>query len=157
MPSNIVNPNPNVIPTAGLDQSTWSPNMQVWGNSYIVWGTEGLMGNYIVLSASSSQRIEEINISQGAGFTAIVVLLMDGIDVSVEVIDDTSITPPTIALNPFMIVSPYGSIPMLMVKNESNQAPKREGHRSFAFKSFNAIAGLHILIGVAMLSLSFFQ
>src|ERR1035437_9939204 len=113
MPSNIVNPNPNTIPTAGLDASTWTPNMQVWGNSYIVWGTEGVMGNYIVLSASSSQRIEEINISQGAGFTAIVVLLMDGIDVSVEVIDDTSITPPTIALNPFMIVSPYGSIPML--------------------------------------------
>lgn len=143
MPSNIVNPNPNVIPTAGLDQSTWSPNMQVWGNSYIVWGTEGLMGNYIVLSASSSQRIEEIKINQGAGFTAIVVLMMDGIDVDVEVIDDTSQTPPTIALNPYMIVTPYGAIPMLMVANAANQAPKREGHRTFKFSSFVAIVGLH--------------
>jgi hypothetical protein len=116
--------------------------MQVWGNSYIVWGTEGIMGNYIVLSASESQRIEEINISQGAGFTAIVVLLMDGIDVDIEVIDDRFIAPPTLAENPFMIVSPFGSIPMLMVNNTANQAPKREGHRSFKFKSFVAISSL---------------
>jgi hypothetical protein len=143
MSSNIINPNPGVNPTAGLDASTWGPNFQVWGNSYIVWGTEGIMGNYIVLSASESQRIEEINIMQGAGFTAIVVLLMDGVDVDIEVIDDTSIAPPTLANNPFMIVSPFGSIPMLMVNNTANQAPKREGHRSFKFKSFVAISGLH--------------
>lgn len=131
------------LPTAGSDATTWSPNFQVWGNSFIVWGTEGIMGSYIVLSASESQRIEEINIMQGAGFTAIVVLLMDGVDVNIEVIDDTSITPPTIANNPISIVSPFGTIPMLLVKNEANQAPKREGHRSFTFKSFSAISGLH--------------
>jgi hypothetical protein len=141
-PSNIVSPNGSATTTAGLDASTWAPNMQVWGNSYIVWGTEGIMGNYIVLSASESQRIEEINISQGAGFTAIVVLLMDGIDVDIEVIDDRFIAPPTLAENPFMIVSPFGSIPMLMVNNTVNQAPKREGHRSFKFKSFVAISSL---------------
>ena len=141
-----VNPNPNSIPTAGGDAGTWSPNMQVWGNSYIVWGTEGVFGNYIVLSASSSQRLEEINISQGAGFTAIVVLLMDGLDVDIQVIDDTSIIPPpTIFNNPFLLVTPYNvsAIPMLLVANAANQAPKREGHRTFKFKSFNAIVGLH--------------
>ena len=129
--------------TAGNDTTTWSPNFQVYGNSYIVWGTEGIFGSYIVLSASESQRIEEIDIMQGSGFTAIVVLLMDGVNVDIEVIDDTSITPPTIAANPFLIVSPFGSIPMLLVKNDANQAPKREGHRSFQFKSFTAISGLH--------------
>jgi hypothetical protein len=129
--------------TAGGDQTLWSPNFQVWGNSYIVWGTEGIFGNYIVLSASESQRIEEIDIMQGAGFTAIVVLLMDGHNVDLEVIDDTSITPPVIANNPFTLVTPYGSIPMLLVKNDANQAPKREGHRSFSFRSFSAISGLH--------------
>jgi len=115
------------------------------------------MGNYIVLSASESQRIEEIDIMQGAGFTAIVVLLMDGNDVDIEVIDDTSITPPTIAGNPYLLVTPYGTIPMLLVGNSANQAPKREGHRSFKFKSFTAISGLHILVGIGMLAMSFFN
>ena len=131
------------LPTAGSDATTWSPNFQVWGNSYIVWGTEGIFGSYIVLSASESQRIEEIKINQGAGFTAIVVLLMDGVDVDIEVIDDTSLTPPTMAGNPFMIVTPYGSIPMLLTSNAANQAPKREGHRTLKFSSFTAISGLH--------------
>ena len=129
--------------TAGNDATLWSPNFQVYGNSYIVWGTEGIMGNYIVLSASESQRIEEIDIMQGAGFTAIVVLLMDGIDVDIEVIDDTSITPPTIAGTPYLLVTPFGTIPMLLVSTTANQAPKREGHRAFKFKSFTAITGLH--------------
>lgn len=128
---------------AANDVTTWNPNFEVYGNSYIVWGTENIFGNYIVTSASESQRIEEIDIMQGAGFTAIVVLLMDGHDVEIEVIDDTSITPPTIAGNPYLLVTPYGTIPMLLVGNKANQAPKREGHRSFTFKSFSAIAGLH--------------
>lgn len=130
--------------TAGNDVTAWgSQNFQVYNNSYIVWGTEGIFGSYIVTSASESQRIEEIDIMQGAGFTAIVVLLMDGHDVNITVIDDTSITPPVIQNNPFLIVTPYGTIPMLLVKNEADQAPKREGHRSFTFKSFSAITGLH--------------
>jgi hypothetical protein len=143
--------------TATNDVSSWTPNFQVYGNSYIVWGTEGIANSlgsgsnnnanninvYIVLSASESQRIEEIDISNGAGFTAIVVLLMDGITVDIEVIDDTGITPPTIANNPFNLVTPFGTIPMLLVKNDANQAPKREGHRSFTFKSFSGISGLH--------------
>ena len=144
MPNNIVNPfgNPaaQTVATANADAGMWSPNFQVQGNSYIVWGTEGIMGNYIVLSASESQRIEEIDIMQGAGFTAIVVLLMDGVDVDIEVIDDTSITPPpTIAQNPYLLVTPFGTLPMLMVANAANQAPKREGHRNFKFKSYTAI------------------
>ncbi len=132
--------------TAGNDVSTWNPNFEVYGNSYIVWGTEGITNNwanYIVTSASESQRIEQIQIMQGAGFTSILILLMDGVDVELEVIDDTSVTPPTIAGNPYLLVTPYGTIPMALVENKANQAPKREGHRSFTFKSFVAIAGLH--------------
>ena len=129
--------------TAGNDIATWSPNFQAYGNTYIVWGTEGIFNPYIVTSASESQRIEEIDIQQGAGFTAILILLMDGLDVEIEVIDDTSITPPTIANNPIVIVSPFGTIPMALVANKANQARKREGMRTFTFKSFTAISGLH--------------
>ena len=131
--------------TAANDITTWNPNFEAYGNTYIVWGTEGIYpaNAYIVVSANESQRIEEIDIDQGAGFEAIVILLNKGLDVELEVIDDTSVTPPTIASNPFTLVTPYGTTPMLLVGNKANQARKREGMRTFTFKSFNAIAGLH--------------
>ncbi len=122
----------------------WNPNFQAYGNTFIVWGTEGIFGgSYIVTSANESQRIEEIDIEQGAGFEAIVILLNKGVDVEITVIDDTSITPPAIQNNPFVLVTPYGTIPMLLVGNKADQARKREGMRTFNFRSFNAIAGLH--------------
>ena len=123
--------------------STHSPNMSVEGVSTIIWGTEGTYANYIVISANESSRIEEIDIEQGAGFEAVVILLNKGLDVELEVIDDTQFTPPTVQ-SIVTLSTPYGSIPMLMVGSKANQARKREGTRSFTFKSYNAIAGLHI-------------
>ena len=125
--------------TAANSVTTWNGNFEAYGNTYIVWGTEGAFGSYIVTSANESQRIEEIDIEQGAGFEAIVILLNKGIDVEIEVIDDTSITPPTIASNPVALVTPYGSVNALLVGNKANQARKREGMRTFTLKSFTAI------------------
>lgn len=130
--------------TIGNDISIWNPNFAGYGNTFIVWGTEGIFGNsYIVVSANESQRIEEIDIEQGAGFEAVVILLNKGLDVEISVIDNTSLTPPTIADAPFTLVTPYGTVPMLLVGNKADQARKREGMRTFTFKSFNAISGLH--------------
>ncbi len=129
--------------TAAQEIVTWSPNFEAYGLTSIVWGTEGIYSGYIVVSANESQRIEEIDIEQGAGFEAIVILLNKGVDVEIEVIDDTATTPPTIADNPITLVTPYGTIPMLLVGNKASQARKREGMRNFTFKSFNAISGLH--------------
>ena len=128
--------------TAQNDVTSWSPNFAAYGNPLIVWGTEGILGSYIVTTASESQRIEEINIAQGAGFTAILILLMDGITVDIEVVDDTTITPPSFGAIA-TLVTPFGSIPMALTKNDANQARKREGMRSFTWKSFVAISGLH--------------
>jgi hypothetical protein len=125
--------------TLANDIVTWSPNFEAYGNTYIVWGTEGIFGTYIVVSANESQRIEEIDIENGAGFEAVVILLMKGIDVEINVVDDTSIQPPVIANNPFALVTPYGTVSMLMVANKADQARKREGMRTFTFKSFTAI------------------
>ena len=100
------------------------------------------MGNYVVLSANESQRIENIPIMQGAGFTAILVQLMDGLDVNIDVIDDTNVQPPAFGVS-VQLLTQFGSVPMALTKNEANQAPKREGHRSFTFQSFVAITGLH--------------
>ena len=128
--------------TAATSSTTWTPNFNVNGLSTIVWGTEGLYAGYIVVSASESQRIEEINIEQGAGFEAIVILLNKGLDVEMEVIDDTNVSAPSSGAI-VIFSTPYGSTPMLLVANKANQARKREGMRTFTFKSFNAIAGLH--------------
>ena len=130
--------------TAANDISAWSPYFQAYGNTFIVWGTESIFGGYIVTTASESQRIDKIEIEQGAGFEAIVILLNKGINVEIEVVDDTSITPPTINNNPFLVTTPYGTnTPMLLVENKASQARKREGYRMFTFMSYNAIAGLH--------------
>lgn len=129
--------------TAANSAATWSPNFQVYGISTIVWGTEGIFGSYIVTTARESQRIEEIDIEQGAGFEAIVILLNKGLNVEISVIDDTAIAPPQIQNNPFVLVTPFGTVNMLLVGSEADQARKREGMRQFTFKSFNAIAGAH--------------
>lgn len=125
--------------TLANDITTWSPNFEAYGNTYIVWGTEGIFGSYIVVSANESQRIEEIDIDNGAGFEAVVILLNKGIDVEINVVDDTSIAPPVIANNPFVLVTPYGTVSMALVANKADQARKREGMRTFTFKSFTAI------------------
>jgi hypothetical protein len=128
--------------TAGNSVTNFSPNYTVEGNTYIVWGTDGEYPGYIVTAASQETRVSEIDIENGTGFTVIVILLNDGLDVDLTVIDDTSVTPPIIG-SIVTLSSPFGSIPMLMVKEKTDQARKREGMRTFNFKSFNAISGVH--------------
>jgi len=113
------------------------------GPTTIVWGTCGLYSGYIVVSASETTRVEEIDIEQCAGFEAIVILLNKGYDVELTVIDDTNVVPPAIgaAVN---LLNAYGaSVPMLIVGMKSDQSRKREGMRTITAKSFNAISGLH--------------
>ena len=123
------------------------------GLTAIVWGTDsigggignftyGTYGSYIVVSASDSKRVEEINIEQGTGFEAIVILLNKGEDIELEVIDDTSVIAPAIGTI-CTYSSRYGAANMLFVGDKTTQARKREGMRTLSFKTFNAIAGLH--------------
>ena len=128
--------------SAGSSATNFSPNFTVNGNSFIVWGTDNIYPSYIVVSASQETRVSEIDIEQGTGFTAIVILLNDGLDVDITVIDDTNVNPPGIGAI-VTLQTPFGNIPMLLVKDKTDQARKREGMRVFNFKSFNDITGLH--------------
>ena len=120
--------------------------------STVIWGTDGqgtiggfsysAYGSYIVTSASDSKRVEEIDIEQGTGFEAIVVLLNKGEDVELEVIDDTAVIAPNIGTI-CTYSTRYGSANMLFVGDKSTTARKREGMRTLTFKTFNAITGLH--------------
>lgn len=137
-------------------------NFDAAGITTITWGTDGVLlsgfGNpananevgwngvagYVVVSASEEDRIEEIPVMQAAGFTAIVALLNDGKNVDIEVIDDTTITPPTLANNPLTYSSPFSSsFGCLLVAKRGDMARKREGLRRLTIKSYNAITGLH--------------
>lgn len=128
--------------TAANSQATWSPNFIVEGITTIVWGTDGILSSYIVTTANEAQRVEEIDIEQGDGFEAIVILMIKGVDLEVEVIDDTAVNPPGVG-QVVTFSTPFGSIPMLTVGSKATQARKREGMRQLNFKSFTAISGLH--------------
>jgi len=130
--------------------------------STVIWGTDGqgtfgpsvignpplgswgytTYGSLIVVSASDTKRIEEIDIEQGTGFEAIVVLLNKGEDLEFEVIDDYGVVSPAIGTI-CTYSTRYGSTNMLFVGDKSTTARKREGMRTLTFKTFNAITGLH--------------
>ena len=124
----------------GFDANNWSPNFQNQGNTYLIWGTGGLLQKYLVTSFSIKDRIFDVRIEQGAGFTADVILGLDGHDFDVEVVDTTLFAPPTIAQAPFAIASPLGVYSVLMVGQSANYARKREGMRTWNFADFTAIA-----------------
>lgn len=128
--------------TAANSAATWSPNFIVEGITTIVWGTEGAYTGYIVTTVSYAERVEEIDIEQGAGFEAIVILLVKGVDVEFNVIDDTNVSPPAVG-TVVTFSTPFGSQPYLIVGSKADQARKREGMRTFNVKNFNAISGLH--------------
>ena len=143
----------------GQIQTEWNGivpgSFNVEGLTTLTWGTEGDgisggygYGNYvnslICKSYSEEDRIEEIDIEQGSGFEAIVILLNKGKTVKLTVFDDTSIAPPTLANNPLTISSPFSpSFNVLLVGREGQAEAKQAGLRTFTLKSFNAIAVAH--------------
>jgi len=112
----------------------------------VVWGTCASNPTgyaYIVVSASETARVEEIDIEQCSGFEAIVILLNKGNDVEITVIDDNAINPPAIGAIVNMLNVNGASVPMLIVGNKADQARKREGMRTITAKTYNSISGLH--------------
>lgn len=139
--------NENIV--GGGAQIPASNDFTIAGVTTIIWGTSGMLpgaGNlssYIVTGASYAERVEEIDIMQSTGFTAIVALLNDGHDIELTVIDDSAINPPATG-TVVTLSSPYATsgIPMLKIADRGTAARKREGERVFSFKSYSAIAGL---------------
>ena len=129
--------------TAAQSQTNSSPYFSVSGISTIVWGTDGIIaGSYIVTTANESERVDEIQIENNAGFTTIFIMLLQGLDVEINVVDDTAINPPAFG-TVVTLSTPFGNVPMIRVQSKTDQARKREGMRTLSFKSFNGITGLH--------------
>lgn len=111
----------------------------------LVWGTEGIDtglgsgGTYIVKSARYTERVEEIDIENGTGFEATVILLLKGENVEFTVVDDLAITPPTSG-TVVTLDTPYATqLEFLVVETNVNAARKTEGERTITAKSFAAI------------------
>jgi hypothetical protein len=111
----------------------------------IAWGTDFLYEGVIVKSMRSSRMIEEIRIENGTGLTATQILLNDGDQVEITVIDDRSIDFPdsgeTISLlNPIDTASslsnPADQELFIVVNNDYNAARKVEGDRVLLCKRY---------------------
>lgn len=120
----------------------------------IAWGTDGMLPGVIVKSMRSSRMIEEIKIENGTGITSTQILLHDGDQVEITVVDDRAIlTWPDAGtvitlINPINIgVSLGGTENFVVVNNDYNAARKQEGERVFLCKAYK----LGIPVGGAVL------
>lgn len=117
----------------------------------IVWGTAGFevnaFTNSIIKSIKVSERNEQIKIEQASGLTACNVLLLDGLNYDVTVVDDANINWPIGGANVTVIVPQVGvngasntaTVNGVVINNDYNGARKTEGERVLQIQSFNVI------------------
>ncbi len=109
--------------------------------SLLAWGTDGIYTSAIVKTIRASQMIEEVKIEQGSGLTATDVLIYDGDEVEMTVVDDRSITWP-LAGGTVSLINPQpngagGSSELYQVINNNyTTARKVEGERTILAKRY---------------------
>lgn len=123
----------------------------------VSWGTYGLLApgsgpnisNAIVKSIRSSRIMEEIKVENGTGLTSDQVLLYQGDQVEITVVDDRSLTFPDVdgvvtLFNPIRAGNAPGSDGnpisttqnFRVLNNDYNSARKQEGERVLLCKSY---------------------
>ena len=110
----------------------------------LAWGTDGIYANVIVKSIRSDQLIEEVNISNGTGLTAVQVVLNDGAQIEVTVEDDRSITfPDSMGTVTLLDPRPTGagatSTTLQVIHNNFSSAKKQNGERVLLCKKYTLI------------------
>lgn len=116
-----------------------------YGVTTIRWGTDGTLfagaTSYIVKSIRCSERIQEIPIENGTGITAVEILLRDGYDYEITVVDDSNITPPEVG-DVMALDNPVtgSQADFLVCNNNYNAARKQEGERVILARSFTLIS-----------------
>jgi len=131
----------------------WPPttNINVTGLGYLgsqpatlAWGTDGLYSTAIILSQRSQQMIEEIKVENGNGVTATQVLINDGTQIEITVIDDRALTWPlsgtTITmLTPLPTGGAATSETLEVVDNSYQAARKAPGERTLLCKRYTLV------------------
>ena len=109
--------------------------------SLLAWGTDGMYTSVIVKTIRASQMIEEVKIEQGSGLTATDILIYDGDEVELTVVDDRAITFP-LAGGTVTLVNPQpngtgGTSELFQVINNNyTTARKVEGERTMLCKRY---------------------
>lgn len=109
--------------------------------SLLAWGTDGMWTSVIVKTIRASQMIEEVKIEQGSGLTATEVLIYDGDEVEITVVDDRALTWP-LAGGTVTLINPQkngtGGTPELyqVINNNYVTARKVEGERTVLAKRY---------------------
>ena len=115
----------------------------------LAWGTDGLYPGVIVTSVRDSQMIEEIKIDNGSGITATQIILKDGEQYEITVIDDRSITWPssgtTVTLySPLFTGGSATSVTFIVVDNAYAAARKAAGERTLLCKKYTLITPVNM-------------
>lgn len=111
----------------------------------VSWGTEGIYGGVIVKSVREHEMIEEIKIENGTGLTAMQILLNDGKQMDITVIDDRALTFPlaTATITLLEPITATGTVNsgtlMQVVDNDYNAATKQPGERVLVCKRYTLI------------------
>ena len=122
------------VDTASLDPR---PTTLAWGTDFLYQNGQAV----IVKSMRSSRMIEEIRIENGTGLTATDVILNDGDQVEITVIDDRAVPFPdsgdTVTLfNPITESGSPDTELFLVINNDYNAARKVEGERVLLCKAY---------------------
>ena len=111
----------------------------MWGNDWATIGFGG--GNYaIVKSIRPAERVDEILIENGVGLTATLVLLRDGYNYDVTVVDQYTITYPVVGAFASIVV-PFTASPVngIVVAHSYDATRKKEDDRTFTMRTFRLI------------------
>lgn len=110
----------------------------------LAWGTDGIYASVIVKSVRASEMVEEANIANGSGLTAVQVGLKDGEQVEITVEDDRSITWPSFMglvtlINPRPTGATGTSTVFQVIHNDYNISKKQNGERTLLCKVYTLI------------------
>jgi hypothetical protein len=120
------------------------------GFSTFIWGTSGfanqspIVSSYIIKSVRPTERTEQLIIENGDGLTSTQILLLDGINYEITVVDDSSVIPPISGTVGSIIVPSLGmngtiqntTFQCFVVGTSMNLARKTEGERVFEIKTY---------------------
>ena len=115
------------------------------GGIPISWGTLGVFNTAIVVDVSYEMKTNNVEIQNGSGLTVQQVLIYDADEVMMTVVDDRSVSWPTIGgiitmYNPIPNGSTWTSQTYQVLSSDYKAERSKDGHRVLKCKRYNMFA-----------------
>jgi hypothetical protein len=127
---------------------SWPPSTNSYfkiqtGGTQIRWGTDGLYGSYIVVSATPADEIETLYVENGTGLKAVRVMLFQGRRYNITVVDDHLISPPSFGTMITLLDPMNAGVgnSFIVIENSYNAARKEAGQRVILAEFVTLIEG----------------